>query len=57
MLKEMFVFRVIVMLFSLLLCSCTSIGFVNEAGSVTIKREKPFCDIKQVDPNCKIEKS
>jgi len=46
-----------VMVFSLLLCSCSSIGFVNEAGAVTIKREKPPCDIKKVDPNCKIEEA
>jgi len=48
--------KITVIVSSFLLCSCTSVGFVNEAGAVTIKREKPSCDIKKVDPNCKIEK-
>lgn len=29
---------------------------MNEAGVITVEKEKPFCDIKKVDPNCKLEK-
>lgn len=56
MLKEIAVFRFFIIIFSLLLCSCSSLTFMNESGVITVEREKPFCDIKKVDPNCKLEK-
>ncbi|GAA6204114.1 hypothetical protein NBRC116600_09110 [Thalassotalea sp. SU-HH00458] len=49
-------FKCILIMFSILLCSCTSLTFMNEAGVITVEKEKPFCDIKKVDPNCKLEK-
>ena len=56
MLKEIAVFRFFIIIFSLLLCSCSSLTVINEAGVITVEREKTFCDIQKVDPNCKLEK-
>lgn len=48
---------IIISLFALMLVACTSVKVGNKHTNVTIKKEKPFCDIKKVDPNCKIEDS
>lgn len=43
------------LLMSFFLSSCTSLGIATDSGMVTIE-EKPFCDIKKVDSNCRVEK-
>ncbi len=43
-------------MFSFLLCSCSTMNIHTKEGSITIKKEKPFCDIKKIDPNCKTKK-
>jgi uncharacterized protein YcfL len=47
--------KTLILLFTLMLVACTSIKVGNKHTNVIIKKEKPFCDIKKVDPNCKIE--
>jgi hypothetical protein len=48
--------KITVIIISLLLFSCTAISVGSGKGRVTVKPQQPFCDIKQVDPNCKINK-
>ena len=47
--------KTLIFLFTLMLASCGSIKIGNKDTNITIKKEKPFCDINKVDPNCKIE--
>lgn len=48
-------FKVIFVSLSFLLTACSSFHVFTPQGPITIKKPKPFCDIKKVDPNCKIE--
>lgn len=39
----------------LLTTACTGIRVSDGRSIVTAEKEKPFCDIKKVDTNCKVE--
>lgn len=47
--------QLIVVLSVLVLSSCTAVSVSNGKVVVTAEKDKPFCDTKKVDPNCKIE--
>lgn len=47
--------KTIVVLSILILCSCTAVRLGNGKTIVTAKKEKSFCNIKKIDPHCKIE--
>lgn len=46
---------IITFLFMLILSSCTVISISNKNTRVIAEKDKPFCDIKKLDPNCKVE--
>jgi len=48
--------KFIIVLFSLLLISCTGLRAGDGQKSIQVDTPKPFCDIKKVDPNCKTHK-
>ena len=45
-----------VILISHLLISCTAVKVGANGQEVLVKPEKPFCDTKKIDPNCKINR-
>lgn len=47
-------YKISILLFCLLLTSCTGIRAGDGKESVQVGIEKPFCDVKKVDPNCKV---
>ncbi len=49
-------FRFTVIIFSLFLFSCTAVKVGHRGQQILVQPEKPFCDTKKVDPNCKVSK-
>lgn len=47
--------QLIIVVFALALSACTAVGISNGKMVVTAEKNKPFCDVNKVDPNCKIE--
>jgi len=47
--------QLIIVLSVLVLSSCTAVSVSNGKMVITAEKDKPFCDTKKVDPNCKIE--
>jgi len=48
--------KFLIILLCLLLASCTGLRASDGKQNVQVEIEKPFCDVKKVDPNCKTHK-
>jgi len=47
-------YRILIILSIFFLCSCSSISVGNGQSKVIIKSEKPLCDLKKIDENCRL---
>lgn len=47
--------KFIITIISFLLISCSGIRVSNGIITATVDKPEKFCDIKKVDPNCKVE--
>jgi len=47
-------YRTITILSTIFLCSCSSVTVGNGQSKVIIKSEKPICNLKEIDENCRL---
>jgi len=47
-------YRILIVLTTLFLCSCSAVTVGNGKSKVTIKSEKPLCNLKKIDENCRL---
>ena len=47
-------YRTLIVLSALFLCSCSSVTVGNGQSKVIIKSEKPLCNLKKIDENFRL---
>lgn len=47
-------YRTLIVISALFLCSCSSVTVGNGQSKVIIKSEKPLCNLKKIDENCRL---